>query len=128
MVTFMLFGLTSVMFGALGFVMSLFPYLAIRFIEKIVKDPWRRFWFAQMMFLFGLVLIAGTLSLQGVLLWIICGVIAVTVAAILLGSSDSFRARLTINITVFPLWAYRCVGVVNLVLLVLFVADVILYA
>lgn len=121
------FGAISVTWGVMGLVLTVAPSLWVTVVQKIMNDPWQRFWLTQGMLLIGLVLIIGTAPLQGFWLWVGCGVIMVLKGCLLLGSSVALRDRLTTIATTWPMWVYRVSGVLTLVLAVLLAADTILY-
>ena len=123
----LLMGFISLTWGIMGLVLVVAPTVWIAFIKKVLTDPWQRFWVAQTMLLFGLVLIIGTVPLRGFWLWVGCGVIAVLKACFILGSSEDFLDRLSTMASDQPIWMYRGSGFLTLVLAFLFAADAILH-
>ena len=127
MVVLLLMGFIGLVWGMMGLVLTVSPSVWIAFSRKTLTDPWQRFWVAQAMLLFGLVLIIGTVSLQGFWLWVGCGVIAVLKACFILGSSENFRYRLAAIATKQSIWVYRGSGLLTLVLAFSLAADIILH-
>ena len=127
MVALLLMGFIGLVWGMMGLVLTVSPSVWIAFSRKTLTDPWQRFWVAQAMLLFGLVLIIGTASLQGFWLWVGCGIIAVLKACFILGSSENFRYRLAAMATKQSMWVYRGSGFLTLVLAFSFAADIILH-
>ena len=123
----LLMGSTSLIWGMMGLVLVVSPIGWIAFVRKTQSDPWLRFWVAQSMLLFGLVLIIGTAPLQGFWLWVGCGVIAVLKACFILGSSENFLDRLAAMATNQSMWVYRGSGLLTLVLAFLLATDTILH-
>lgn len=123
----LLFGAISLIWGLVGLILTVAPTVWIAFVRKVLHDPWKRFWTAQVMLLIGLVLIIGTPMLQGFLLWAGCGVLVVVKACILLAASEDFRDRLAVFVTTRPMWMYRSGGILTLVLGILLAADSILH-
>jgi hypothetical protein len=127
MVGLLVFGFTSLLWGAIGVVMTVLPQIWSNFIYRAVEDDWKRFWLTQIMILVGLVLTIGTAQFQGTLVWMAFGVILVGKACVLLGAGSQLRTRLLNVMRVWPLWAYRCGGVVMVTLAVFLATDVILH-
>lgn len=117
----------SFLWGVIGLVTVLSPAFLIDAMAKSLVDPWRRFWITQSLLLCGLMLIVGTSRLEGVGLWIACGLIMAAKACVLLGVSDSFRGRLFQLVSGWPHWCIRVGGVLNLGLAVLLSGDLILH-
>ena len=69
MVGLLVFGFTSLLWGAIGVVMTVLPQIWSNFIYRAVEDDWKRFWLTQIMILVGLVLTIGTAQFQGTLVW-----------------------------------------------------------
>ena len=65
-----IFGVTSLIWGVAGLILTVAPTVWIAFVKKVLSDPWKRFWITQCMLLIGLVLIIGTATLQGFWLWV----------------------------------------------------------
>lgn len=127
MVASFLFGAISLTWSLMGVILTVAPTVWITFVQKVLHDPWFRFWVTQGMLLIGLVLIIGTSTLRGFWLWVGCGILLLVKAFVLLGSSDMFRARLTDLATTRPMWVYRSSGLLTLGLAVLLAADTILH-
>jgi len=125
--TLILFIMISLIWGAMGLILTVAPSVWVAFVQKTMSNHWQRFWLTQGMLLMGLVLIIGTAPLQGFWLWVICGILIVLKACMLLGSSVAFRDRLTVLAISWPMWVYRLSGALLLVLAVLLAADIILY-
>ena len=81
----------------------------------------------QALLICGLILIVGTLMLEGFWLWIVCGLIMVVKACLFLGGTDLFRMRLLQLVNGWPYWTIRVVGMLNLGLAVLLAGDLILH-
>ena len=128
MVAVLLFGAISLTWGILGLVLTLAPTLWMTFVKKILSDPWQRFWLTQGMLLIGLVLMIGTVGLQGFWLWVVCGGIEVVKACFLLGASEACRDQFTTIATTRPIWVYRGSGLLIVLLAVLLTADTIFHA
>ena len=120
-------GVVSLLWGVTGLVTIVFPDRMMGEMCKSLQDPWRRFWITQTLLLCGLILIVGTLILEGFWLWVACGLIMVVKACFLLGVSDSFRIRLLQFVSQWPYWTIRVMGVLNLGLAVLLAGDLILH-
>ena len=74
----------SFLWGMIGLVTALFPEWMVDAMTKSLENPWRRFWIMQGLLLCGLMLIVGTLMLEGFWLWVGCGLIMVVKACALL--------------------------------------------
>lgn len=122
-----LFGAVSLIWGLMGFLLIVTPQTWISFTVKTLEDPWWRFWVSQGLLAIGLVLVIGTPSLQGFWLWVTCGSMGILKGCFLLGSTESFRARLAQVITGRSMWVYRTGGFLNLVLAVFLAVDFILH-
>lgn len=125
MIATFLLGLTSLLFGGMGIIMTVMPQIWVSFTMQVLENAWHRFWVTQAMIFAGLVLIVGTPEFQGVWVWIICGVMMVGKACLILGASQSFLARLISLSQDWPKWVYRIGGVGLLVLAVLLATDLI---
>lgn len=123
---FILFSLTSIMWGIVGVAMAVVPQVWTRFIRQVLGDDWKRFWFTQGMLFLGLVLVVGTAEFQGFWIWVTCGMVIVGKACVLLGAGRDFRTRLLGLLDRWPMWAYRCGGVAMVILAVCLATDVIL--
>lgn len=127
MVAHVVVGLTCLVWGAGGLLMTIVPVVGFAWIQRSVLDNWRRFWIAYAMMLMGLVLIVGTTGLQGFWLWVACGGVAVAKACFVLGASASFRDRVLHKVGTWPAWLHRCHGMVSVVFAVLLAADVMIH-
>lgn len=120
-------GVVSLLWGVTGLLMALVPEWMVGAMSKALQDPWRRFWMTQGLLLCGLMLIVGTLMLEGYWLWIGCGLFMAIKACVFLGGSDSFRGRLLQSFSRCPPWSVRVGGLLNLGLAVLLTGDLILH-
>ncbi len=127
MIATILFGLTSVLWGMAGVILTVLPRLWVSLTRRLLTDAWSRFWVTQGMILVGLVLTIGTQQFQGVWLWMLCGLILTGKACFLLGSTEPVRARLMRVVEHSPLWVYRCWGGVMVLLTIFFTTDMILH-
>ena len=120
-------GLTTLAWGLLGLMMTIVPAMGLACVKGVFLDPWRRFWMGQAIMLMGLILMIGTVGLKGFWVWVACGGLAVAKACILLGATASGRDRILRRINHWPVWLYRCSGMIHLALAVGLAADLILY-
>ncbi len=120
-------GLMALAWGVAGLMVALVPALGVAWVRRVFTDSWWRFWNAQAILLLGLLLMIGTTDLSGMWVWVACGVLAVTKACLLLGATTSCLDRVLQRISRWPLWLYRCGGVVDLALAVVLAADFILH-
>ena len=125
--TLLLIGSISLVWGMMGLMLIVSPICWIDFAKKTLIDPWQRFWVNQVMLLFGLVLIIGTVPLHGVWLWVGCGVIIVLTACSILGASEDFLGWLAATVPNQSMWVYRGSGLLTLALAFLLAADTILH-
>ena len=126
MLATVLFGITSVLWGVMGVAMTVVPQVWTTFLGQVLGNDWKRFWLTQSMIFVGLILVIGTFPYQGFWLWVTCGVIMIGKACVLLGAGKDSRMRLLALIEQWPLWAYRCGGLVMVILAVFLATDVIL--
>ncbi len=117
----------SLLWGVTGLAAVLFPEWVVGTMTKSLANPWQRFWLTQGLLLCGLMLIVGTLMLEGFWLWIGCGVVMVVKACVFLGLSDPVRGRFLQLVNGCPQWSFRAGGVLNLGLAVLLAGDLILH-
>ena len=80
----------------------------------------------QGMIVAGLLLMVGTSRFQGYWLWATIGLFSLLKGLVILGSSEEFRKRVMAFVEKVPLRLYRFSGVLTVLLVSLFVADVIL--
>lgn len=117
----------SLLWGVNGLVAVLFPEWIVGAMTQSLENPWRRFWITQGILLCGLMLIVGTLMLEGFWLWVGCGLIMVVKACVLLSISDSSRGRILQLVMGWPQWSIRVGGILNLSLAVLLAGDIIIH-
>ena len=127
MIAQVILGLFSVVWGVLGLLFAIAPASVLARAQRILFDTWWRFWTAQATLLIGLLLIIGTSSLEGRWLWVACGGIGVVKGCVWLGASESLLDRIWRRFSQWPVWLFRCDGVLGVVLAVLLAADLMLH-
>lgn len=123
MVTLVVFGLISLIWGGLGLAMVVAPSSWNGWVRRSFLDPLRRFILIQSLMLAGLVLILGATGHQGRWLWVAVGTLAVAKALVLLGLSNSSREAWLAAWERAPVLAHRLAGVALVVLATLLATD-----
>ena len=123
MVTLVVFGLISLIWGWLGLAMVVAPSSWNGWVRRSFLDPLRRFILIQSLMLAGLVFILGTTGHQGRWLWVAVGTLAVAKALVLLGLSNSSREAWLAAWERAPVLAHRLAGVALVVLATLLAID-----
>lgn len=118
-----MFGITSVVWMAMGVLLAVGPQLWTRWISRLLDDDWKRFWMTQAMIFMGLILMAGSSEFRGFWVWVSCGVLLILKGCILLGAGRELRQALFAWTREWPLWIYRCSGIVMVVLAVFLATD-----
>ena len=123
MVTFVAFGLISLIWGGMGLAMVVTPSSWNGWVRRSFFDPLRRFILTQSLMLAGLLLIMGATGHQGRWLWVAIGALGVAKALALLGLSHSGREAWLAAWERAPVLAHRLAGVVIVALATLLAID-----